>query len=84
MVSRMLHRSLVHQSIENERHDRCVDIFERGDKTFGFEEFRKDAEDPGWTVIGHFGALVFASQSQALSAATASVPWLSPDNMGQL
>jgi hypothetical protein len=35
------------ESIENPQHDRCVDIFERPDRTFGFEEFRRDAQDAG-------------------------------------
>ena len=32
-------------SIENPQHDRCVDVFTRPDGSFGFEEFRRDAED---------------------------------------
>jgi hypothetical protein len=27
-------------SLENEAHDRCVDVFERPDGSYGFEEFR--------------------------------------------
>jgi hypothetical protein len=39
-------------SIENFEHDRCVDLFSRPDGTYGFEEFRRDAEDRGaWTPV---------------------------------
>jgi hypothetical protein len=34
-------------SRENAEADRCIDIFVRGDGTFGFEEYRRDPEDAG-------------------------------------
>ncbi|MFS3137068.1 hypothetical protein ACLRDC_17155 [Gluconacetobacter sacchari] len=33
---------IVLASIENEQHDRCVDLFARPGGTFGFEAFRRD------------------------------------------
>ena len=38
---------LVFASIENDEHDRCVDLFERPGGTCGFEHFRRDPEDGG-------------------------------------
>jgi hypothetical protein len=43
---------LVFDSVENDEHDRCVDLFRRPDGSFGFELFRRDVEDEGrWTPI---------------------------------
>ncbi|MEO0764321.1 MAG: hypothetical protein AAFZ09_21380, partial [Pseudomonadota bacterium] len=45
---------------------RCVDLFRRPDGTHGFEEYRRDPEDPrGWYAIGHHGARVFATLDDA-------------------
>ena len=58
--------------------DRCVDIFRRPDGTFGFEEFRRDAEDMGlWTPIAYFSVGEYSSEADAIAAARDAVPWLS-------
>jgi hypothetical protein len=45
---------VVLESIENDAHDRCVDLFLRPDGSFGFEEFRRDVEDAGaWTPVAY-------------------------------
>jgi len=77
-VSKRIHASwVVFNSIENREHNRCVDLFRRPDDTYGFEEFRRDAEDAGaWTPVAYYSQSVFASNEAALSAATNSVPWL--------
>jgi hypothetical protein len=68
---------LVFISIENFEHDRCVDLFSRPDGSFGFEEFRRDAEDRSeWTPIQYYSGTVYASREAALIAAMQSVPWL--------
>ena len=55
----------------------CVDVFERPDGTFGFDEFRRDSEDMrGWFSIGYFGNRVFPTPEAALSDARKSVGWL--------
>jgi hypothetical protein len=57
---------VVFASIENFEHDRCVDLFFRTDKTYGFEEFRRDPEDRGeWTPVQFYSGLVYRS-SEAL------------------
>jgi hypothetical protein len=66
-------------SIENTQHDRCVDIFTRPDGSFGFEEFRRDAEDAGaWTPVSYFRGLRCASKGEALADAARRVAWLVP------
>ena len=70
-------RPLVLASLENGDGTRCVDIFRRGDGTFGFEECRRDPEDPrGWSRMDAFGHLVFATETAARRAAAAAVAWL--------
>jgi hypothetical protein len=67
----------VFRSIENNDHDRCVDLFERPDHTFGFEEFRRDVEDAGlWTPVAYYSGVVYPTGSAALEAAMLAVAWL--------
>ena len=69
---------LVFKSIENDAHDRCVDLFSRPDGTFGFEEFRRDVEDQGmWTPVSYFSDKSFQSNEDAWHAALEAVHWLS-------
>ena len=77
MPARIPRDWLVYDSIENDQHDRCVDLFERPDRTCGFEEFRRDVEDAGaWTPVRHYGIVVYPSRATALAAAIATVAWL--------
>lgn len=70
-------RHQVIRSIETDDGWRCVDIFVRGDGSFGFEEYRKDAEDPrGWFAVGGYGGARFASAGAALADAVRCVAWL--------
>jgi len=73
----MQQKNRVLKSINNEDESRCVDIFLRGDNTFGFEEFRRDFEDSrGWFPVGFFGDLVFVCEGEALGQAAVKVKWL--------
>jgi len=76
-VSRRIDPSwTVFVSIENDEHDRCVDVFRRPDGTFGFEEFRRDVEDAGaWTPVGYFSAAAFETPDAVYAAARARVAW---------
>ena len=79
-VSRQSERStIVLESIENAEANRCVDLFLRSDGSFGFEEFRRDAEDAGaWTRIGFHSHRRYASKKEALAAAATIIAWLRP------
>ncbi|MFO0993732.1 MAG: hypothetical protein U1E67_17565 [Hyphomicrobiales bacterium] len=69
---------VVFNSVENDDHDSCVDVFYRPDGSFGFESFRRDIEDLGaWTPLGYFSSLAYRSSEAAYAAAEAAVPWLS-------
>jgi hypothetical protein len=68
---------VVFTSIENDEHDRCVDIFLRPDKSFGFEEFRRDIEDAGaWTPTAYYSGLAYTNPELTYAAAEKSVQWL--------
>jgi hypothetical protein len=68
---------VVFDSIENDQHDRCVDLFRRPDGSFGFEEFRRDVEDAGvWTPVAYHSGATYATKDAALSAAVKAVAWL--------
>ena len=73
----MAHENKVTRSINNPDGGRCVDIFTRPDGSFGFEEFRRDVEDPsGWFPIGGHGDRSFTTTEDAFKQALAAVPWL--------
>ena len=68
---------LVFVSIENDEHNRCVDLFSRPDGTFGFEEFRRDVEDAGaWTPVQYYSSANYVSAAEAYNSAERAVPWL--------
>ena len=67
-------------SFTNAEGNRCVDVFRRDDGTFGFEEFRRDAEDlRGWFPLHRHSRQVFATEVDALAQARAAVPWMVRD-----
>lgn len=54
-----------------------MDFFRRPDGRYGYEECWRDPEDGrGWSVVGHHGARVFATDMAALAAAHETVAWL--------
>jgi hypothetical protein len=64
-------------SLENDQHDRCVDLFRRPDGSFGFEEFRRDVEDAGaWTPVAYYSGRTYGSTDAAYGAAAKAVGWL--------
>lgn len=71
-------RNLVLSSLEAEDGGRCVDIFQRLDGTFGFEEYRRDSEDGrGWFMVGSYGREVYGTEAETRATADRIVPWLS-------
>lgn len=77
----MAARHLVIESIETPDGGRCVDIFRRPDYlhgyTYGFEEYRRDVEDPnGWFPIGRHGENTYQSEAEARAAAKRLITWL--------
>ncbi|MDE3044229.1 MAG: hypothetical protein KGJ10_05320 [Acidobacteriota bacterium] len=73
----------VRESLENAEGNRCVDLFERSDGTFGFEEFRRDPEDRGvWTPLTYYSTRTYANLAEARRGASDAVGWLAPHQSG--
>ena len=63
-------------SVENAERDRCVDTFVRDDGSYGFQEWRREPEDPGrWYRTGYHSHAVFADADLARRAARAAIAW---------
>jgi len=68
-------KKIVIATLHNDDADRAVKIIKRSDGTFGFNEFRRDAEDAGrWTLVRENPRGTYATQEQAIAAARAG--WL--------
>jgi hypothetical protein len=64
-------------SINDPGGNRCVDVFAREDGTFGFEEYRRDPEDPrGWVSVGLYSNLAWSSAEEARRQARSAIAWL--------
>jgi len=73
----MAHSNKIIYSINLDGEMACVDVFMRPDGTFGFDEYRRDAEDMrGWFSVGHYCGRVFPTAQAALSDARKSIGWL--------
>ncbi|MEP7261422.1 MAG: hypothetical protein ABI669_09485 [Usitatibacter sp.] len=65
------------ESINNASGDHCVDIFVRGDGSFGFEEYRRDHEDQrGWFSLRRYSSQSFATLEAARQQARLSIAWM--------
>jgi hypothetical protein len=77
MSSRLDKSWLVLVSHQTDEGNRCVEIFSRPDRTYGFEEFRRDPEDMGaWTPVNYFSDREYPSESEVIEAARSGIPWL--------
>ena len=73
----MAHENKVVHSVNLDGEGLCVDVFQRPDGTYGFEEYRRDPEDPrGWYPVGFYGAQRFDSFEAAQRNALQQVAWL--------
>lgn len=64
-------------SVNNSDGSLCVDVFRRADGSIGFEEFRRDPEDPGqgWYAVGGYSGARFDNVETATAAAVECVAW---------
>ena len=77
-------RKTVIRSFETRDGDRCVDIFQREDLSFGFEIYRRDPEAlTGWFPIGESSSRKFLSQHAAHNVASKYAPWM-PDDSSEI
>lgn len=69
-------RPKVIQSVENDERNRCVDIVLGAGGRYGFQEWRREPEDPGnWSLMRDGGGAVHDSAVEAVAAARCQVPW---------
>jgi len=69
-------RYRVVDTFENEARNRCVDIVAHADGGHGFQEWRREPEDPGnWSLMCDDGGVAYPSVAEAITAACARVAW---------
>lgn len=70
----MTHR--VVKTIHNQQGNRRVDIFQRKNGTFGFEELRYAIEEGAWLPIGRYSIAVIDTLERAEQGARGRVDWI--------
>ena len=74
-------KKFVIHSINNSDQSLCVDIFIRNDKTYGFEEYRRDKEThDGWYKVNIYGNNIYLTEKEAFADAYKYVHWLRENN----
>ena len=68
---------LVLDSLEDASGQFCIDFFHRPDGSYGFEAFRRAAEDQGlWEPLSHYSILQFTELRDCLHEAINRFEWL--------
>ncbi len=66
----------VTNSFENDERNRCVDIVQRPDGRYGFQEWRREPEDlSGWFLMFDSQPTHFESEPEAISCARSAIFW---------
>ncbi len=67
---------IVINSINNDNNNLCIDFFIRNNKTFGYQEYRKDPENTSeWYRIGNYDYKVFSNKDEAYHDAKKTIVW---------
>lgn len=67
---------IVVTSLEDFDGFRCVDVLQRADGTFFFNEYRRDPEDSGrWTLISDHSSRRYSTKDEALAGAESALAW---------
>lgn len=75
----MANRVKVIRSVNNVDASLCVDVFVRGDGTWGFERYRRDFEEGRWFPVSDYRVLVLVDEADAWKRARAEIAWLDED-----
>ena len=67
-------RTLVHSD-----GTRKVEVFQRVDNTFGFEELKFGQEEQAWFPVGKYSIVITDSLESAIKEARGRVAWLSDE-----
>ena len=73
-------RSPVARSLYSRDGLRRVDIFQRPDGTFGFEELRFDAALDAWVPFGRYSTAFVDTAERALAEARGRIGWLAAES----
>ena len=67
---------VVINSINNDNNNLCIDFFIRNNKTFGYQEYRKDPENISeWYRVGNYDYKVFSNKDDAYHDAKKTIVW---------
>ena len=67
---------VVINSINNDNNNLCIDFFIRKNKTFGYQEYRKDPENISeWYRVGSYDYKVFLNKDDAYHDAKKTIVW---------
>ncbi len=67
---------VVINSINNDNNNLCIDFFIRNNKTFGYQEYRKDPENISeWYKIDNYDYKVFSNKDDAYHDAKKTIVW---------
>ena len=65
-------------SVNNFDETKCLDLFQRKDKSFGYQEYRRDKESyEGWYKVGSYEDMIFLTKEEAYNSAYKNIVWLS-------
>jgi hypothetical protein len=60
---------------------RKVEIFQREDQTFGFEEFEFGPAENSWYSVGRYSVAIIDSFDNAISEAQSRIQWLASSDV---
>jgi hypothetical protein len=67
------------KTIEHPAGDRRVEIYQRDNGTFGFDELVYGTQERAWYPTGQYSFAIIDTAERAEQEARGRVPWLSPD-----
>ena len=71
---------IIKQSFVKSDGTRRVEIFQRENKTFGFEELEFGSEENSWYPVGEYSLAIIDSVDNAIREAAGRVSWLRNDS----
>jgi hypothetical protein len=71
--------SVIHKTFWNVEGNRKVEVFQRDDKTFGFEEWRFSVDENAWIPFGKYSVAIIDTLESAMREAEQRVQWLSAE-----
>ena len=67
----------IKKTLVNSDGTRKVEVFQRVDNTFGFEELKFGQEEQAWFPVGKYSTAIIDSLESAIKEAKGRVAWLS-------